>query len=134
MSEILRRIDKSISEYSAALMNNTKWREVLNILGETSMPVQFAFVREEEFSSHQIKFPIGGCNETHTKDCTMHGPFSFKEIYAIKCPVVGLRANGKTGAKYKCTERSDRFLDKVKAIGIVPIEIREEFIHIKGYE
>ena len=132
MSEILRRIENTIASYPAAQMSNTKWRRVLETVGEIDIPVQFAFVREEEFKS-TVHFPKDGCNQTSTKDCCAHGPFYYKEIFAIRCPVYEMKTNLKTGAKYQCTERSDRFLENLNSIGKLPTELDESFIYIKGY-
>ncbi len=134
MSEILRRIDNSISLYSAVLMNNTKWRKVLSLIAESSIPVHFAFVREESYLE-KTRFPKNAYDENHVKDCLPgYGPFYYKEIYAIKCPIYESKVNTKTGAKYECKQRSEQFLEQLNSIGKLPIKLDEQFIYLKGYE
>jgi len=96
------------------------------------MLVQFSFVREEKFKS-QIYFPKNGCNSDSTKDCTVHGPFYFKEIFAVKFPVFETKTNPRTGARYKDTEKSDRFLSELETLGKLPVRKENEFILLKAY-
>ncbi|TQV88267.1 hypothetical protein [Aliikangiella coralliicola] len=116
MNENLRRINAAIENYSGALMSNTKWKKVLDAAGKLEIPIQFAFVREEEFMSENI-FPIGGYVEDRTMDCTIHGPIQFREIYAIKFPRYQIMMKSKTGEKYRDESRFNSFLDELNSIG-----------------
>jgi len=49
MTETLRRIENTIAGYKCTLMNDTKWREVPELVEKHKIPIQFLFVREEEF-------------------------------------------------------------------------------------
>ena len=133
MSEIRKRIDKEISNYGVCLMNNTKWREVLQIIGDLHISVQFAFVRDEEFKM-QIKIPKEGCKEKSTTDCTIHGPILYKDIYAIKCPQYEVKHDLSTGRAYNDDYMFNSLISKLKEVGRLPIEAKEGCIIIKGYQ
>ena len=133
MNEVQRRIDRAIEGYACTLMNNTKWREVLDLLGYQRMPVQFAFVRDEEFMTQTI-FPEEGCDGDHTVDCTAHGPFYLKEIYAIKCPKYQDKMDSKTGVKYQCEKRFETVLEGIKSLGKIPVELNDDNFVIYGYK
>lgn len=133
MNEIQRRINRAIEGYSCAYMNNTKWREVLDLLGSLRMPIQFAFVRDENFMIQTI-FPEGGCDDDHTLDCTTHGPFNLKEIYAIKCPKYQDKMNPQTGVKYRCEKRFKTVVEGIRSLGEIPIELNDNNFVIYGYK
>ncbi len=114
-------------------MNNTKWREVLDVVGKLHMPVQFAFVGEEKFMNTCF-FPEDGCTKVATKDCCLHGPFYLREIYAIRCPINEIKQDSETGSKYKGQRRSQCFLSELKKIGQLPLEKNDEYIIIRGYQ
>ena len=133
MSEIRKRIDKAISNYSVCLMNNTKWREVLQIIGDLHISVQFAFVRDEEFKM-QIKIPKEGCKEKSTTDCIIHGPILYKEIYAIKCPKYEVKRDLSTGRTYNDDFMFNKLISRLKGAGKIPVEVKEDCIIIKGYQ
>lgn len=133
MNEVQRRKERAIENYECALMNNTKWREVLDILGAAKMPVQFSFVREEGYGI-DVVFPEGGCVGDHTLDCCVHGPFYLRDIYAIKCPKYQRKLDSKTGVKYHCEKRFNTVLNKLDGLGELPISVNEDGFEIYGYK
>ena len=133
MNETQKRIDKAIANYSSSLMNSTKWREVLNLVGSLNMEVQFSFVRKEQFMS-LIRFPEGGTKENATTDCTYHGPFLLKEIFEIRCPRFEEKIDPKTGTKYKDETKFLAFLVSLNKLGQLPINETETGVIISGYQ
>lgn len=133
MHEIQRRIDKAIANYKCELMNNTKWREVLDLIGKHAMPVQFSFVRDEQFKS-LTRFPEGGTEGDHTKDCTVHGPFFLREIYAIRCPRYEEKRDPESGRKYNDQNRYIEFVESLQGLGQLPISEEKTGIVIYGYQ
>jgi hypothetical protein len=133
MSEIQRRINNAIERYSCALMNDTKWREVLDLIGKHEVSVQFSFVREEKFKS-VIKFPEGGYEGDHTTDCTVHGPFLLKEIFAIRCPRLEEKRELKTGRRYMDDSRYLDLMASLRSLGQLPLTEDKEGVTINGYQ
>lgn len=133
MNEVPRRIEKAIASYACALMNDTKWREVLELVAQHDTPVQFSFVREEKFKA-TIKFPEGGVENDHTKDCTIHGPFFLKEIYAIRFPKFEEKRNPQSGSKFKDQTRYKNLIKALSKLGQLPITECEEWVTISGYK
>ena len=133
MNKVQRRIDKAIGSYECALMNNTKWREVLDILDEENMPIHFAFVGDEKFGM-AVQFPKGGCKGNHTLDCCAHGPFYLREIYAIKCPKFQNKMRPESGEKYRCEVRFRTVIERLINLGKLPITVSEEGFKIYGYK
>ncbi len=128
-----RKIAKAIANYKTALLNNTKWREILDLVGELGIPVQFAFVPEERFLS-QTYFPKGGCQNDHTIDCTFHGPFYLKNIFAIRCPRIEIRRDPKTGRRSEDETKSKELVARLELLGKLPIEIQADYIVLTAYK
>ena len=114
-------------------MNDTKWCEVLDLVGKHEMPVQFSFVREEQFKS-TVRFPEGGAVGDHTTDCTVHGPFSLKGIYAIRCPRFEKMRDPQTGRKYNDDTRYTNFMESLRGLGQLPLTDDESGVTISGYQ
>lgn len=102
-------------------MNNTKWREVLDLVGRYDVEIQFAFVRDERFLS-LTRFPENGVEGNHTLDCTFHGPFMLREIFAIKCP------------KYVNGRKYQGFVDSIKDLGQLSLSEDNDGLIINGYQ
>lgn len=133
MNEIHARIDKAIASYKCALMNDTKWREVLSLIGAHEMLVQFSFVREEEYKS-LIYFPENGVEGDHTTDCTVHGPFFLREIFEIRCPRFEEKRDSRTGRKYQDESRYNNFIAEINNLGQLPLTENDYGVIISGYQ
>lgn len=131
--EYQRRLEKKISSYSGAFMSNAKWKKVLDVLGAVRIPVQFAFVFDERFRP-QTLFPVDGYEKDYTKDCTFHGPFNFREIYAIKCPRYEMQIDSKTGAKHQDETRFNLFIEKLTSTGKFDLEYCDEGVILYAYK
>lgn len=119
--------------YSIAFMNNTKWREVLTLIGRMRMKFEIAYVWEERFqpalppTEDQLK-------ETYIADPGVAGgPTEYRDIYSIRIPKAVLSQNPKTGEKLQNTEIGDLFLSEAAQLGTLPLEIKENFIYLYGY-
>lgn len=134
-AKTLERIHRSIRRYPATLMNNTKWREVLDVIGQHNIPVQFSFVREDDHFKSKVKFPVGGCAENHTLDCTAHGPFYFKEIFAMRCERYNeVTIDLKTGKRSQNDDVYQRVIQDLMKLGQLPIEYHDDSFTIYGYQ
>lgn len=119
--------------YSSALMNNTKWRELLSLVGRMGERFEVAYVWEERF---QPAFPPAEdqLKETHIADPGIAGgPAEYIDIYSIRIPKTIWAQNPKTGEKLPSTEKSDRFLTEAAKLGLLPLEIKHDFIYVYGY-
>ena len=133
LEETQKRISKAISGYKAALMNNTKWREVLLCIAKQEMQVQFAFVRDEVFLT-PVSFAEGGIKLDYVSDCTIHGPFYFKDIFAIKCQKYEQKRNSATGRVINDDTKFIQLQNAFKSLGELPIKVTEDGLTIHGYE
>ena len=133
MNDYERRINKLIATYSSSLMNNTKWREVLDLVGRHGIAIKFSFIGNEEFLS-DVFFPEGGVQGDHTKDCCVHGPFYLKEIFAIKCAKYETKRNPDSGAKYLDDTTYQAFFSDISALGKLPLTEIDDHLIIHGYQ
>ena len=132
MNENQRRINRTLAGYTCSLMNDTKWREVLDLVGRYNQQVQFAFVRDETFLS-LTAFPEGGTKGDCSTDCTAHGPFFLREIYALHCPLPDEKKDPKTGRKYRDETDYRRFIAALKALGQLPLAEDETGVTLYAY-
>lgn len=119
--------------YSSAFMNNTKWREVLTLIGRMGVTFEIAYIWEERF---QLAFPPteDQLKETYIADPGVAGgPAEYRDIYSIRIPKTVLSQNPKTGEKPQNTEIGDLFLSEAAQLGVLPLEIKENFIYLYAY-
>ena len=133
MNDYEFRVNKLISTYSSSLMNNTKWREVLDLVGKHGIAIKFSFIGNEEFLSN-VFFPEDGVQGDHTKDCCVHGPFYLKEIFAIKCAKYETKRNPISGAKYLDDTTYQAFLLDINRLGKLPLTVQDDHLIIYGYQ
>jgi hypothetical protein len=119
--------------YSSALMNNTKWREVLSLVGRMGESFEVTYVWEKRFQS-ALPPAEDQLSETHIADPGIAGgPAEYSYIYSIRIPKKIWTQNPKTGEKIQSTEKSDRFLMEAAKLGLLPLEIKGDFIYVYGY-
>ena len=131
------RIDKKCKRYTIALMNNTKWKKVLNELVLFGLPFQISCIDEERWGPKNlpdILYTSEDLANDHIRDVLIGGPVYYKQIFAIRIFRSETLINPKTGRRYQSTEKSDIFLKKINEIGKLPIELDDEFIYIIGYK
>jgi hypothetical protein len=119
--------------YSAALMSNTKWREVLSLIGRLGVEFEVAYIWEERFqlalppSEEQLK-------EYYIADPGIAGgPAEYREIYSIRIPKVVLSLKTQTGEKLQSTEKSDLFITEAAQLGLLPLDVKDDYIYVYGY-
>ena len=119
--------------YSAALMNNTKWREVLRLVGRLGIEFEVAYIWQERFqpalppSEDQLK-------ESYISDPGLAGgPAEYGEIFSIRIPREVLSRNTRTGEVLQSTEKSSLFLAEAAKLGLLPLEVGKDFIYVHGY-
>lgn len=119
--------------YSTELMNNTKWREILSLVGRMGETFEVAYVWEERF---QLALPPmeEQLKEKYIADPGIAGgPAEYSEIYSIRIPRKIWTQNPRTGEKLQSIEKSDRFLAEAAKLGLLPLEIKDDFIYVYGY-
>lgn len=119
--------------YSAALMNNTKWREVLSLIGRLGIKFEVAYVGRESF---QAALPPSESllKNTYIADPGVAGgPAEYAEIYSIRILKTSLKQSPKTGERIPSTEASDLFLAAAARLGALPLEEKDGFIYVHGY-
>ena len=134
MAKLRNESRKFNSRYSIALMNNTKWREVLSEIASIQVAFSIAYIHEEIFGYSQIL-----CNpdlhEYYIGDgCVIGGPVKYKEIFAVRIERFEEQRNSKTGQITSDESKSIKLLEHLKNHGLLPIEIDERHITIYGYK
>ena len=119
--------------YSAAHMNNTKWREVLTLIAQFQLEFEVAYVGSERFQYGSV-LSTNLLTETYIADPGIaEGPSEYKDIYAIRIPKTIMLRNAKTGVKIPSSEKSDLFQRAAAQLGAIPIKTKEDFIYLYGY-
>ena len=127
-----KTLDVAISRYSCALMNNTKWKEVLTILADARHPFQLASVGQEKFGIEEI-LSLDALERTYVKDVLVGGPIMYKDIYALRFPRFKSYRNPQTGRVQHREDASDAVLKRLCQLGELPLEVMEEHAYIWGY-
>ena len=119
--------------FSAYLMNDTKWREVLLTVAQLRVPFEVA-IKQEKFQIGML-FPPERL-ATHTiadPGLTGGGPLLYRDIYAIRVPRWIKTRDAKTGILFEDESPGTRFLAHIRALGQLPIEVLDEYIYVWGY-
>ncbi|MEE9098963.1 MULTISPECIES: hypothetical protein [Pseudomonas] len=119
--------------YSAAFMNNTKWRELLSLIRRIGIQFEVAYVGEERFQTAYAP-PESLLKNTYIADPGLAGgPTEYSDIYSIRIPKISLIQNPKTGERLPSTGVSDQFLAEASLLGVLPLEEKDGFIYVHGY-
>ena len=134
MSSIHDRINKAISQYSVALMSNTKWKVVFEQIADHELVLSVAYVREHSYGSEQ-KITNLRLEDSHIADGVLFGgPITYKEIYGLRINRFESSKNPTTGATLQSEVQSISFLTNLDKLGKYPIEVTEKHIFINGYK
>ena len=120
-------------DYSAAFMNNTKWRELLGLISRVGIQFEVAYVGRERFQTAYAPAESMLKNTYIADPGLAGGPVEYSEIYSIRIPKTSLIQNPKTGEKLPNTELSDLFLAEASQLGVLPLEEKDGFIYVHGY-
>ena len=121
-------------ELTAPLMNNTKWRELLSLTLEMGLQFEVAFTHDGLF--HQASFaPVGALGPTGVADPGLNGggPHKYDEILVIRVPRYIKTRNAITGVSIMDEGNSIRYCQKLAAIGVLPVEVCDRHIYVRGY-
>ncbi|WP_119394392.1 hypothetical protein [Salinibius halmophilus] len=134
MSSVHDRINKAISQYSAALMSNTKWKIVFEQLAEHKLAFSLSYVREQHYGPEQKITNLKLGNDYVADGVLLGGPVYFKEIHCLKINRFVTYKNPLTGASFEIDRYSVSFLNTLDKLGKYPIDFSEEHIYISGYK
>jgi hypothetical protein len=121
------QLDQKIQQhYSTSLMNNTKWREVWEIICHLGLRIQFAYADSVEWNGNNSEklwgpLPLDYVQERGIRDPGIGGPFLYKQILWLRVPKVRLND-------------AAAFQNEVKKLGKIPISENEKYIEILGYQ
>lgn len=112
-------------------MSNAKWRKVFHAANELQMPIMFAFIDTETFSG--LEHSIFSFKDDYMTDCTAHGSFYFKAIFAIRFPRYEIKRKS-NGERYKDDSNYLKMMEKLNKIGCFDVESDASFGYIKAYK
>ncbi len=119
--------------YSAALMNDTKWREVLSLLSRLDISFEVAYVWDERFRTPFTVMEMS-LRDSHVADPGLGGgPTEYRDIFSIRIPRTLPLRNPRTGEVQQTIENSDRFLAEAAKLGRLPLREEGGFIYLDGY-
>ncbi|QTR52211.1 hypothetical protein [Thiothrix unzii] len=122
------------NKYSASLMNNTKWREVLLLTSHFYPTFEVAYTEREKFQSARSPEPKM-LKTTYIDDPGIAGgPAEYKDIYAVRFPIFHNIRNPITGVTTKNKSIYEEFILALKSLGSIPITEIDEYIYIFGYQ
>lgn len=119
------RSHRTARKLSASLMNDTKWREVWEILTDLRLRFYIAFLGHNDWNVHnsaklQGPFSRDYVLERGIRDPGIGGPFLYKHIQWIQVPKI--RGNN-----------VDEFSRRLEVLGRLPVFIDSNFLEIRGY-
>ena len=136
-NERTRRRLNNRSRQKCALLNNTKWREILSILSPPDTEINRVLVAHTNDCGRFVDGILPhkeDIAEDYIKDPGLWGsggPIYYDEIYEIRIPF-------QDKDDYYCKdnftkEEGRRVFGKLQELGELPIEINDDCIIIKGY-
>jgi hypothetical protein len=142
-AESLRRRNARVARFhaqSAALMNDTKWREVLVLASRLNLWYLAAFVAEKkldvppEFERRHLRTPLPEVAfEPHQIGDWdgMCGPY--KDLHWVLYPRRYFFLDA-AGRKIWHEQKLETFLDQLVPLGRLPLEITSSFVRVYGYK
>jgi hypothetical protein len=111
--------------FSASLMNDTKWREVWELLASLKLRIHFAYARGHSWNLSNSKtlqgpFPAAWVEERGVRDPGIGGPFRYEEILWIRVPRIA-------------GNDVDAFCARLDALGRLPLRVEPDFVEVRGY-
>jgi len=134
MSLIHGRIDKAISQYAVAFMNNTKWKVVFEQICAEDLSFAIAYVREHNYGIMQKIITLRLEDRYIADGCLIGGPVSYKEIYSLKIERFKAYRDSVTGAECQDNKQSTAFINSLNKLGKYPLELTKKHIYINGYK
>ncbi len=131
--EFQKRLNNKVRSFSAELMNNTKWREVLQILSEEHATISYSTVWVDEFSNWESLDRIDLKREYVADGCLLGGPRLYRELKELHIAKNEKLRNPVTGAQEISNHKSQRILNRIYDIGKLPIVEKDDFYSICGY-
>ena len=132
MTKARSRMDIKRAAYSAALMNDTKWREVFAILATRSCAFSIATISDECFGvTNTLRVPAIYCD--HLGDVLTSGPVHYRDIFALRILRLESVRNALTGVLAADESLGLAVLGCLNRLGALPIEISLEHITIHAY-
>ncbi|WP_154668254.1 hypothetical protein [Pseudoduganella violaceinigra] len=121
-------------KFSAKLMNDTKWREVLTLVARLSIQFEFSYVGAKTFQIGSISsLELLGEHGIADPGIGGSGPAAYKDILAIRVFRFAKKRNPLTGSVSADEALSEEFLRLTGSLGQLPIEVQSEFIYVHGY-
>src|SRR5262245_26018716 len=110
--------------YAVALMNNTKWREVWEIVCDLRLRVQLDYADSPQWGGTQRlrgPFAMNLIETRGLRDPGIGGPFLYKQILWLRVPKVW-------------PNDTSAFQAAVSSLGSVPLVETDQYVEITGYE
>ena len=142
-AESLRRRNAQVAQFhaqSAALMNDTKWREVLVLASRLNLWYMAAFVAEKkvivppEFDRKHLRTPLPeAAFEPHQIGDWdgMCGPY--EDLHWVLFPRRYFVPDA-AGRKIWHEQKLDAFCEQLAPLGKLPLEITMSFVRVFGYK
>ena len=122
------------SKYKSALLNNTKWREIISILAKhLKYPIEVAYIDKEKYTIGFIPAEEKLMESYIVDPGFLTGPTPYEYLYAVRIPHINKYSGKIEGLKSISKDDSDNLLRDLESLGQLPIEITDQYITIKGY-
>ena len=121
-------------KYKSALLNNTKWREIISILAKhLKYPIEVAYIDTEKYTIGFIPAEEKLMEDYIVDPGFLTAPTPYEYLYAVRIPHVNEYSGKIEGLKTISEDDSDNLLRDLESLGQLPIEITDQYITIKGY-
>jgi hypothetical protein len=111
--------------FSICLMNDTKWREVWELVASLRLRIHFAYAIDHAWNRSNSEklhgpFPHTWVEERGIRDPGIGGPFRYEEILWIRVPRIP-------------RNDTETFCRRLDTLGQLPIRVEPDFVEIRGY-
>jgi len=121
-------------ELTARLMNDTKWREVLELTLALRIRYEVAFTWDNRYRQGYL-VPETSLKTRSVGDPGISGggPHPYSEILGIRVFRFSRTRDPKTGIPSNDESLSLRYLERLASLGKVPVEVADEYVYVRGY-
>lgn len=117
----------------APLMNDTKWREVLELTLLLRIPYEVVFTSGSGYRpGHSVPQSLQA-HKVGDPGLSGGGPHSYREILGLRVPRFSRTRDPRSGVLGNDESQSVRYLEGLASLGKIPVEMTEEYIYIHGY-
>lgn len=127
------KAQRRAKRYTVHLMNNTKWREVFDIMIDSGVPLEAMLIGHDQPVWQKVSLTKEQLLEEHIADPGIGGPCLYMEILAVRFPIVEELVNEQTGRTFTSNHQSADLQEQLFGLGQLPLFEIDGYCEIRAY-